>query len=110
MSAEKALTPERKAEIRAIVDEIVGPTPMPRPKVVARNDLGTVRDADVHVSRADPNAPGGDRVVEVRRQDWVTIDIPEWERQQAEKRRERQYKHDLDPFDYGTYGPTYGEE
>jgi hypothetical protein len=111
-AAEKPLTPERKAEIRAIVENCVGRFRMPRPKVVTRNDVGTIRDADVHVSRADPNAKasGQDKVVEVRRPDYVTVNIPEWERQQEEKRAEREYQRSLDPYNYGHFGPTYDEE
>src|SRR5262245_28391116 len=61
-----ALTPEREAELRAEMEEagVLSPN-LPRPKVVVRDDR-VKRDADVHVSRADPNAVDGDRVVEVR--------------------------------------------
>ena len=54
-----AVTPERKAELIAQLEEIIGPTQMPRPKVVTK-DADVVRDADPHVSRADPNYPGSD--------------------------------------------------
>jgi hypothetical protein len=49
-----AVTPERKAELIAALEELIGPRPMPKPKVVIRDD-DIVRDADPHVSRADPN-------------------------------------------------------
>jgi hypothetical protein len=64
------VTPEAKAEWLRQVEGILGQPPTPRPKVVARNDLGVVRDAVVRVSRADPNAPNAvdkDVTVEVRR-------------------------------------------
>jgi hypothetical protein len=102
-----ALTTEQKT----LIFELLGETVLPRPKVVTRDDLGTVRDADVHVSRADPNtANGQDKVVEVRRSDFVTINIPEWERQQEEKREERRWRRNLDPYRLGLYGPTDDEE
>lgn len=102
-----ALTTEQKTMIL----ELFGDTVLPRPKVVTRDDLGTVRDADVHVSRTDPNtASGQDKVVEVRRPDYVTINIPEWERQQADKREERRWRRNLDPYRLGLYGPTDDDE
>jgi hypothetical protein len=104
------MTPERKAEIDAAVEEILGPKPLPKPKVVTRDDLGTVRDADVHVSRVDPNTSGDNRVIEVRRPDYVTINIPEWERQQAEKLEERRERRRLDPCRLGLYGPIDDDE
>jgi hypothetical protein len=68
-----------KAELAQFLREmegILGQPPTPRPKVVARSDLGIVRDADVHISRADPNAADGrDRTVEVRRPDYLTVDM-----------------------------------
>jgi hypothetical protein len=98
-------------EQETLIFELLGMNVLPRPKVVTRDDLGTIRDADVHVSRADPNtASGQDKVVEVRRPDYVTINIPEWERQQEEKRQERQWRHNLDPYKLGLYGPTDDEE
>ena len=101
-----AITPERKAEIRALVEEVCGPTPQPRPKVVTRDDAGTVRDADVPVSKADRNYPTSDAgVVHVRRPDFVTINIAAWEEQQAEKRRYKRYLRELDPCRLGLYGP-----
>jgi hypothetical protein len=106
------LTPERKAELWAeLWEDLLGPMPMPKPKVVTRDDLGTIRDADVHVSRADPNATGDQhRTIAVRRPDYVTINIAEWEWQQEEKRQERLERHRLDPVKYGHWGPTDDDE
>jgi hypothetical protein len=96
---------------KTLIFELLGETVLPKPKVVTRDDLGNIRDADVHVSRADPNsASGQDKVVEVRRPDWVTVNIPAWEQQQAEKRAEREWRHNLDPYKLGLYGPTDDEE
>jgi len=81
-----AVTPERKAELIAALEELIGPKRMERPKVVA-SESEVVRDAEPHVSRADPNyaqSEGG--VVRVRRSDFVTINMELWEAQQREKR------------------------
>jgi len=95
------MTPERKAEIRRLLN----PTPPPKPKVVTSNG-DVIRDAVVKVAPEDPNAKGReDRVVAVKRADWVTVNIPAWERQQAEKARDRQRWRDLDPCRLGLYGP-----
>jgi hypothetical protein len=84
---------------------------MPKPKVVTRDDLGTIRDADVHVSRTDPNAADGHhRTIEVRRPDYVTINVAEWERQQRDKLEERRWRRSLDPCRLGIYGPTDDDE
>ncbi len=82
-----ALTPEQEAEIERDVEEIIGRRPLPKPKVVARNDLGPIRDADVHVSRADPNSGGEARVVQVRRPEWCTINLEAYEQQQRVRER-----------------------
>jgi hypothetical protein len=105
-------TPERKAEIKAALDKILGPDPIPKPKVVTREDVGAIRDADVPVSRADKNWPSRDDegFVVVRRPEYVTIDIPAWERQQEEKRRYKQYLRELDPFRLGHWGPISDDE
>jgi hypothetical protein len=105
--AEEKITPERKAEIFAELDAMFGP-PRPKPKVVTV-DAVAVRDADVHVSRADRNAEGTDRVVEVRRSDWVTINMAAYERQCAERAAERRERRALDPCRLGLYGPTDDE-
>jgi hypothetical protein len=102
------MTPERKAEVDAeaerILEEVLGPLPMPKPNVVTRDDLGTVRDADVHVSRADPNADGTDKVVPVRRPDWVAINYAAYEAQRADKAAWRRYIRGLDPYRLNLYG------
>src|SRR5262245_32567172 len=63
-----SITREREAELLARLEKAGGLPPLPRPKVVVRDDQ-VKRDADVHVSRADPNAESGDRVVKVRAED-----------------------------------------
>jgi hypothetical protein len=67
------MTPERKAELWAKFDREWGPR-KPRPKVVVRDDV-VRRDADVHVSRGDPNAAGTARQVPVRAPDPGFLDI-----------------------------------
>ena len=99
------MTPERKAEIRALLN----PTPPSKPKVVT-SEGDVIRDAVVKVAPEDPNARGGDRVVEVRRSDWVTINIPLWERQQAEKALDRKRWRELDPFRMGHWGSIDEDE
>jgi hypothetical protein len=108
------VSPERKAEINAILDEIIGPMPRPKPKVVTRNDLGTVRDADVEVSRADVNTSGVERTVEVRRPDYVRINMPlaiaQWEANLAAKQRDRERMKEIDPFGWGHWGSQDEDE
>ena len=99
------MTPERKAEIEARLEAIIGPMPRPKPKVISRDDVGVIRDADVHVSRADPNATGEAEVVSVRRDDFVTVNMAGYERQQTERARDRTFRRNLDPFNIGLYGP-----
>jgi hypothetical protein len=94
------MTPERKAEIRALLN----PTPRPKPKVVTSGG-DVIRDAIVKVAPEDPNAKGGDRVISVRRPGFVTINIPLWEHQQAEKAEDRKRMRELDPFRVGHWGP-----
>jgi hypothetical protein len=94
-----------KAEVLAIVDDIWGPGP-PKPKVVVADDQ-VVRDAEPHVSKADPNyskSQGG--VVRVRRSDFVTINIGAWEEQMRQKKEERRLRRALDPCRLGLYGPV----
>jgi hypothetical protein len=101
------MTPERKAEIEARLDAVLGiskPKPA-KPKVVT-SDGRSIRDAVVTVAPEDPNARGGDRRVEVRRDDFVTINFELYELQQAEKAREREYRRQLDPCRLGLYGPV----
>jgi hypothetical protein len=101
------MTPERKAEILAEIEQIIGPSPRRKPKVVARDDLGTVRDADVLVSRADPNAVDGQPTeVQVRRPDWVTVNMQAYEEQVADEAARRKYMRSLDPARWGLYGPV----
>ena len=101
------MTPERKAQILRELEPILGPPPMAKPKVVTRNDVGTIRDADVHVSRADPNAMDGqEMVVQVRRPDWVKIDMEAYAQQRADEAADRRRDRELDPFKLGLYGPT----
>src|SRR5262245_61762278 len=104
------MTPERKAEIRALLN----PKPKPKPKIVT-SEGNIVRDAVVRVAPEDPNARGrDDRVVQVRRADWVTINIPAWERQQTDRARERAEQRrrmkELDPCRLGLYGPIDDDE
>lgn len=109
------MTPERKAELRAEIEAFLSPTPpaepmsAPKPKVeVVASEGRVIRDTDVVVSRADPNAQRGDTVVHVRRADHVTVNMAEAERQywlrvqirDADVAQRRQ----LDPFDYGHWG------
>ena len=98
------MTPERKAEIEARLEALLFPKPLPKPKVVARNDLGEIRDADVHVSRADPNSSGKAEVVNVRRPEYVTVNMWQYESQQVEKAWDREYRRQLDPYRLGLYG------
>jgi len=100
------MTPERKAEIRALLN----PTPPPKPKVVTSGG-DVIRDAVVRVAPEDPNAKGrDDRIVEVKRADFVTVNIPLWERQQAERARERQRWRELDPCRLGHWGSSDEDE
>lgn len=103
------MTPET-VKLLAELEEIVGLKPMPKPKVVARNDLGEIRDADVHVSRADPNASGKAEVVNVRRPEYVTVNMWQYECQQAEKAWDRIYRRQLDPYRLGLYGSIDDDE
>lgn len=101
-----ALTPERKAEIRALLN----PTKPPKPKVVT-SEGDVIRDAVVRVAPEDPNARGrDDRVVSVRRPDYVTINIAAWEEQQRWKAEDRRRRRELDPFRIGhPFGETLNE-
>jgi hypothetical protein len=97
---------EKRAEVKAILDEVFGPVPLPRSKVVAR-DGEVIRDADVQVSPKDVNyqASAGGSVM-VRRPEYVTINFAAYERQGAERAEERRRRRDLDPCRLGLYGPT----
>jgi hypothetical protein len=99
-----AVTPERKAELIAELEEIIGHR-MDRPKVVA-SETEVVRDADVRVSRADPNYPKSQEgMIRVRRNDFVTIRMDLWEEQQRQKRGEKLHRRQLDPYRLGHWGP-----
>ena len=122
-----ALTPERKAEVEALLDEILGPEPKPqppKPKVVV-SDAVVVRDADVVVSPIDPNAQrrGGDTGVRVRRATPMPAEPPlppmrpgevridlgaaqrQWEIERSMQAADRAQRRSLDPFGYGHWGP-----
>jgi hypothetical protein len=100
------MTPERKAEIRALLN----PAKPPKLKVVT-SEGDVIRDAVVHVAPEDPNAKArNDRVVSVRRPDFVTINIAAWEEQQRWKAEDRQRRRDLDPFRIGHWGPIDDDE
>jgi hypothetical protein len=114
------ITPEKFAEISARMEARKARLkPKPKPKVVVsdtRNAAGrpeVIRDADVVVSRADPNARHAtDGVVEVRRPPLdprrVTIndaaaDAAYWDRVNAQA-ADRQRRRDADPFGMGHWG------
>jgi hypothetical protein len=88
-------------EVEAILDEIWGPRPKPKPKVVT-SDGKEVRDALVQVAPKDPNyRKADDGVVQVRRSDFVTINMELWEAQQQAKREDRRRRREIDPFRLG---------
>jgi len=122
------MTPERKAEVEALLDDILGPEPTPakpqppKPKVVV--DAGAVvRDADVVVSPRDVNAThrGGDTGVSVRRgpppepalppmrPGEVRVDLAAAERQwwltEHDRKADRAHRRMIDPVGYGHWGP-----
>ena len=72
-------------------------------------DHVVVRDADVHVSRADVNARGKDRLVSPRRAEFVTINMAAYERQCAARAAERERRQALDPCKLGLYGASEDE-
>ena len=100
------VSPERTAELVAMLEKALGLTPKLKPKPKAVVDDGeVVRDADVRVSPADPNYRGSDSgVVKVRRSDFVSVNIPLWEAQQAEKREARRQRRMIDPYRLGHWG------
>src|SRR5215469_9759132 len=107
-----SVSPERTAELVAMLEKALGLTPKPKPKPKAVVDDGeVVRDANVRVSPADPNYRGSDDgVVRVRRSDFVTVRIDLWEEQQAAKREERRHRRIIDPCRLGLYGPVDDED
>ena len=107
-----AITPERKAELLAMLEEVMGliPALKPKPKVVT-SEAGIVRDADVRVSSTDPNYPGSDEgLVKVRRKDWVTVRVDLWEEQQRQRREDRLRRRALDPCRLGHWGSIDEED
>jgi hypothetical protein len=87
-------------QIEAWLDELEGIRP-PKPKTVV-NQGEVVRDADPHVSRADPNYPNSNGgVVKVRRSDFVTVNMDLYEAQQRQKAEDRRLRRSLDPFRLG---------
>jgi|SRR5215472_259285 len=92
-------------QIEPWLDELEGIRP-PKPKAVVVEDQ-IVRDADPHVSRADPNYLGSDEgVVRVRRNDFVTINVELWQAQMMEKQEARRLRRALDPYRLGHWGPV----
>ena len=112
MEAVMAVSPERTAELVALLEKALGLTPRPRPKPkVVVNEEEVVRDADVRVSPADPNYRESDEgVVRVRKGDFVRINIEVWEAQQRQKREDRRLRRALDPCRLGLYGPVDDED
>jgi hypothetical protein len=107
METVMAVSPERTAELVALLEKALGLTPRPKPKPKAVVDDGeVVRDADVRVSPTDPNYRGSDEgVVRVRRSDFVTINMEAWEAQQRAKAEDRRLRRALDPYRLGHWGP-----
>jgi hypothetical protein len=99
-----SITPERQAEIDAMMEEICGPMPMPKPKAVVVEDK-VVRDADVKVSEKDKNYRGSG-VVQVRRPEWVTVNMAAYEEQQRWKAEEKRRRKEFDPCRQGLWGPV----
>ena len=120
------MTPERKAEVEALLDDILGPEPKPQPpKPMVVVDAGAVvRDADVVVSPRDVNAErrGGDTGAVVRRPGplaepplppmrpgEVRIDLGaaqrQWEINRADRLTDSARRRQLDPCNLGIWGP-----
>src|SRR5260370_38763709 len=91
-----------RAEVKAIIREIWGPPPpKPKPKVVVE-EAEVIRDAEVRVSKSDPNYPGSDEgVVKVRRSDFVTVRRDLYEEQMRQRREDRLRRREIDPFRMG---------
>jgi len=107
-----AVSPERVAEIVALLEKALGlnPKPKPKPKVVT-SEAAIVRDADVLVSKSDPNYPGSDEgVIRVRRTDFVTLRMDLYEEQQHQRREDRLRRRMLDPCRLGHWGSTNEED
>src|SRR6516225_3213003 len=98
-----AVSPERTAELVALLERALGLTPKlkPKPKVVV-NEEEVVRDADVRVSPADPNyRRSDDGIVRVRRSDFVTIRMDLYEEQMRRRREDRLRRRMIDPYRLG---------
>jgi hypothetical protein len=107
-----AVSPERVAEIVALLERALGlyPKPKPKPKVVT-SEAAVVRDADVLVSKRDPNYPRSeDGVVRVRRSDFVTLRMDLYEEQQRQRREDRLRRRTLDPCRLGHWGSVDDED
>jgi hypothetical protein len=100
------MTPERKAELEAELDALLGPPPLPKPKVVVSDGV-VIRDADVHVSPADRRNSryGLVETVSVRRADWVTVNMAQAEAQWRDNIRAQERRREADPFGLGHWGP-----
>jgi hypothetical protein len=97
------VTPERKAELIAELEEIIGSKRKTRPKVVA-SDADVVRDADVKVSTVDPNYPKSEEgLVKVRRRDFVVIRMDLYEEQMRQKAEDRRHRREIDPCRLGIW-------
>jgi hypothetical protein len=104
------MTPERRAELEAELDAMLGPPPIPKPKVVATDGV-VIRDADVVVSPRDKNARyRGSETVAVRRADYVAVNMEaataEWWNNVQARETQRHLRREADPFGYGHWGPT----
>src|SRR5262245_16136036 len=104
------MTPERKAQISAM--RYPKPQPPPAMRKAVTRDGTNVRDAVVREAPRDPNAGENDRVVEVRRDDWVVTidqyaaehqrDWEEWEAEHDKQLYETSCRQHIwtDPNDY----------
>ena len=63
-------------------------------------------EAKQEVRTTPPDVSDKDQAVPVRRADWVTVNIAEYERQLADEARYRAYIRSLDPDRLGLYGPV----
>jgi len=106
-----AVAPERVAEIVALLEQALGLTPKPKPKPkVVTSAAKVVRDADVLVSKSDPNYPGSDEgVIRVRRSDFVTLRIDLYEEQQRRRTEDSLRRKALDPCRLGHWGSVDDE-
>lgn len=105
------VSPERVAEIVALLEQALGLTPKPKPKPkVVTSAAKVVRDADVLVSKSDPNfAASEDGVVRVRRSDFVMLRMDLYEEQQCQRREDRVRRKALDPCRLGHWGSVDDE-